>query len=225
MSLEKIDPKTIEFNKRLQIYRAIPQGFVESDIFHFSEPNEPPRYMARTGNGGTFVTNDLLQGLGYGRDWDSLMGSKVSFPFTEYVALFGINVQPYLGRLYRDISGNEGIVIRGPIALKDIEVLFCADRNILDKLDLDSVLLASRQSKGNAREIFQRKREDLLQMAGEPPNNTLVSRYHQSSETLVEQIHTYLKRFKPGTHTNLTKKDITELLPQIFSMFGPLPHI
>ncbi len=211
MNLEKIDPKTVEFNNKLQVYRAIPQGFLESDILRNSI-SDNHCYMARTGNGGTFVTNDLLKGLGYGRDWSGLLDSKrIAPPFTKYVALLGINVQPYLDRLHRDTSGNEGIVISGPIALRDLVVLFGAEKNSLSQLDLDQVLLASRSK----RDLFELRKADLLEMAAEPLLDTFVSRYYRSPEALIQQIYTYLQKQAPKS-----REEIAELTLQVISLLN-----
>ena len=224
MTLEKIDPRTIELDKRQYFYRAVPQGFVESRILQIAKYHNRPCYVAQTGINKTFVTNDFLLGLGYAQDWTALMDSKgVPFPFTEYVTFFGISAHPYLDRLYRDTSGNEGIVIKGPIDLQDIEVMFSADRNVIDKLELDDVVLPSRRS-GNVRRTFERKKADLFQMAGDPPHLSLVRRYGQDSQTLVEQIHTYLEGLKHMVGPRLTKSEIKEMLPKVVSAFGPLPE-
>jgi len=205
-TLKKINPKIIEFNKKLQLYRAIPQGFLESDIFRSSAENKSPSYFARTGNGGTFVTNNLLAALGYARDWTAFMGFKeIPTLFTNYMAIFGIDVSPYLDKLYFDTSGNEGIIINGPIAIKDIEVLFCSDKNILDKINLNEVLLDNN-------EIYQRKKEDLLSML-EEPSITLVKRYNDNKNELVVQIMNYLKN-------QLNKKEIAKLLPKVISLLS-----
>ncbi|GEM_PF-6225544 len=222
MALEKIDPKTLEFNKLQHFYRAIPQGFAESAIFYMTKESGHSCYMARSGNGGTFVTNDFQRSLGYGSHWSAIMSSKgIPFPFTEYITLFEIDVRPYLDRLYRDTSGNEGIVIRGPIELQDIKVLLSADTNILDRLELKGTLLPSRLLNVNLISLSQRK-ADLLHAAGDSPDTSLVRRYYQDKKNLVEQIHAYFESLPP-IHPHPSKNEIERLLPQVVFMFGASP--
>ena len=225
MALEKIDPSDIEFNNKLQVYRAFPQGFVESDIFYNTKQIDSPFYMARTGDIGTFVSTDFLTGLGHGRDIAASMAMKeMAFPFTEYITFIGINAEPYFERLYKETSSsNKAILIRGPIDLKDIEVFYCAERIILDDPDLDAVVLPSiRFDTPDLRRTYQRKKSDLSLMAGDPPEHTLTKRYEENPETLVEQIHTYLESLPEGADSLLTKSGIAGLLPQVVSKFRPL---
>jgi hypothetical protein len=76
MAIVKIDPNDVEFNRIRQVYRAIPQGFIKSDLFDSSGQSGRPSYMARTGMGGTYVSPDFFSGLGHGRDWAGPCGRE-----------------------------------------------------------------------------------------------------------------------------------------------------
>ena len=219
MGFEGIDPRTIEFNKKLQVYRSCPQGLAEAGIFYHTRQSNNPCYAGNL-NSRTFVTNDLFRGLNYGRDYGGLfLPERVPFPFTYYITLMAINILPYLDRLYRDTSGNEGIVISGPINLRDIEILFCADKNSLYNLDLASVVLSNGLSKENAEEEFQTRKQDFLFVIGESPDLTLVNRYRQNPKHLTGQIYKYMKRMLGDAH--LDREEITKLLPRVVKMFSP----
>ena len=62
MSLQKIDPGTVELNTRETFFRAIHQGYAESDILYHSSKNDGhPTYRGRLGL--TFVTNGFTDGV------------------------------------------------------------------------------------------------------------------------------------------------------------------
>lgn len=220
MNLERINPETIEFNRQQRVYRAIPQGFFESDMFYSAEHAESPTYLSRNGNGGTFVTQDIIKGLGYGCDWTSLMRpeDEIPAPFTSYVTLLSIDARPYLDRLYQE-PPNEGIIIRGAIALDDIEVLFSAEKDTLNTFDEDAVVLPSRKRNSDVSVVFRGMKQSLRDMAGNLPETTLITRYWRDTERVADEIRQYLDTCWQGKHLNGCEDVVAALLPKVVDFF------
>jgi len=221
--LEKVDPNDIELNYRRAFYRATPQGFLERNIFLVSKQYDRPCYLAANGVEETHITPDFLKALTYARDWCVPLEHREIPPiFTNYMAILEINAEPYLDRIYQSPT-MEGIVIKNPIELQDIKLIWSADNTQLDAKNLPYLALPGAIENGNAYRIFGLAKDDLLQAAGEPPHNTFIRRYLNDKEKLNEDLYAYFRNLPKDSYPAPSREDIAKLLPRIVSISIPHP--
>ncbi len=145
MSLVKVNYNEIEWEagRKGKLYRGNSQSNFEYKVFESSKKREKPNYYGcldtfdrenDDGNRITFCDRAYIGGLYHlGRHIDHLREScDYPEPFSNFPLFMEIDASKYKDRIFRSTKG-EGLIIKGPISIDDIAVLFSTHIDILDE--------------------------------------------------------------------------------------------
>lgn len=202
MSLTQTNLKRIEWKDpctKGKLYRGHSQGMFEYRVLESVLRYMRPSYWGynKDDNGRiTFCETRYNDGLFYAGYWAKRYDLNHLRSFTHFPIIFEINAEKYKKRMYKSTEG-EGIVIKGPIDLKDITILYALGVDILEQrysaLAAASKDSATQEETRISTEILKSIKDSKRKIesacaGGEFSTESLVSRFEKDRENVLEEL-------------------------------------
>ncbi|MFH1501294.1 MAG: hypothetical protein ABIE22_05120 [archaeon] len=146
MDIVPVEYDDVQWIKEGSLYRGHSQGVFEERVVHSVYQGQEPAYWGTKNGDGTKLTFGsplLSECLSHARSFIEgfpKIAEERYKAFTHFPIILEINARPYKDNLFRSVAG-EGYIIKDPISLNDIEVLYCLEFDKLKQACPDSKFL------------------------------------------------------------------------------------